>query len=91
MLWVKKQDVVDYVQQHIDLSALQEDAKELRLEGDEKNLYKHRKRYKGTDFWLTYSRSLFEKPINLVMQRSTLEKLKNSKHFFITKNKISCV
>lgn len=91
MLWVKKKDVVDYVQQHIDLSALQEDAKELRVEGDEQNLYKHRRRYKGADFWLTYSRSLYEKPVNLVIPRNRLEKLKNTKHFKIYKNEIQRV
>lgn len=91
MLWVKKQDVIDYVQQTTQLSDLQYDAQELRNESELIGMSKNRKRYSNSNFWLTYSGQLYEKPVNLVMQRSTLENLKNSKHFFITKNKISRV
>lgn len=91
MLWVKKTDVVDYIQQHIDLSSLQEDAQGLRIDGDAQNLDKHRKRYQGANFWLTYSRTLFERPVNLVIPRERLEKLKNTKHFNICKNKVKLI
>lgn len=91
MLWVKKQDVIDCVQQTSQLSDLQYDAQELRNESELMGMTKNRKRYSNSNFWLTYSGQLYEKPVNLVMQRSALEKLKNSKHFFITKNKISRV
>ena len=90
MLWVKKQDVIDNVQEITTLSDLQYDAQILRTESELLNVQKNRKRY-NSNFWLTYSGQLYEKPVNLVMQRNTIEKLKNTKHFFITKNKISRV
>ena len=88
MLWVAKQDVVDYVQQSFDLSDLYNDAKDLRQQSKLNGVQKNRKRYENANFWLTYSGQLFEKPVNLVMPRNTLETFKNSKHFYITKNEI---
>ena len=86
LLWVKKQDVVDFVQQDIQLSDLYNDAKELRAESKSLGQSKNRKYYKN--FWITHSNRLFESPVNLVMQRNTLENFKNSKHFYITKSEI---
>ena len=86
LLWVKKQDVVDFVQQDIQLSDLYNDAKELRAESKSLGGSKHRKYYKN--FWITHSTRLFEKPVNLVMPRNTLETFKNSKHFYITKSEL---
>ena len=88
MLWVAKQDVVDYIQQSFDLSDLYNDAKELRQESKLNGVQQNRNRYEITNFWLTYSGQLFEKPVNLVMPRNTLETFKNSKHFYITKSEI---
>ena len=88
VLWVAKQDVVDYVQQSFDLSDLYNDAKELRQQSKLNGVQKNRKRYENANFWLTYSGQLFEKPVNLVTTRNTLENFKNSKHFYITKNEI---
>ena len=86
VLWVAKKDVVDYVQQTTSLNDLYNDAKELRNESKSLGVSKNRKYYKN--FWLTHSNSLFEKPVNLVMKRNTLETFKNSKHFYITKNEL---
>ena len=86
VLWVAKQDVVDYVQQSFDLSDLYNDANKLRAESKSLGVSKNRKYYKN--FWLTHSTRLFESPVNLVMQRNTLENFKNSRHFYITKNEI---
>lgn len=88
VLWCKKQDVIDYVQQDIQLSNLLNDANRLRAESKSLGVQKNRKRYENANFWLTYSGQLFEKPVNLVMPRNTLETFKNSKHFYITKNEI---
>ena len=86
VLWCKKQDVIDFVKQTTNLSDLYNDANKLRAESKSLGLSKNRKYYKN--FWLTYSSNLFEKPVNLVMQRNTLETFKNSKHFYITKSEI---
>ena len=86
VLWCKKQDVIDFVKQDIQVSCLLNDANELRKESKSLGGSKHRKYYKN--FWLTHSTNLYEKPVNLVMQRNTLENLKNSKHFYVTKNEI---
>ena len=86
VLFVKKSDVIDYVKQDIQLSCLWNDSNELRKESKSNGGSKHRKYYKN--FWLTHSSNLFEKPVNLVMPRKTLETFKNSKHFYITKNEI---
>ena len=88
MLWCKKQDVIDFVKQTTSLNDLYNDAKELRHQSKLNGVQKHRKRYENTNFWLTYSGQLFEKPVNLVMPRNTLETFKNSKHFYITKSEI---
>ena len=86
MLWVAKQDVFDFVKQTTSLNDLYNDANNLRNESKSLGVSKNRKRYEN--FWLTYSGQLFEKPVNLVMQRNTLENFKNSKHFYITKSEI---
>ncbi len=87
VLWIKKQEVLEYVEQTISLTDLKNDAAQLR--DDSEYMQKNRKRYTGAGFWLTYSGQLYEKPVNLVIPRKILESFKNSKHFFITKEKIS--
>ena len=52
---------------------------------------KKRKTYKHKKFWLTYSAWMHEKPVNLVVPRETLENLPHSKHFMITKDKITVI
>ena len=86
MLCCKKQEVIDFVKQTTSLNDLYNDANKLRNESKSTRGSKHRKYYKN--FWLTYSSNLFEKPVNLVMTRNTLENFKNSKHFYITKSEI---
>lgn len=86
VLWCKKQEVIDFVKQTTNLNDLYNDANKLRAESKSLGGSKHRKYYKN--FWLTHSNKLFEKPVNLVMQRNTLENFKNSKHFYITKSEI---
>ena len=88
VLWCKKQEVIDFVKQTTSLNDLYNDAKELRKESKLNGVQKNRKRYENANFWLTYSGQLFEKPVNLVMPRNTLENFKNSKHFYITKSEI---
>ena len=86
VLWVQKQEVIDYVKQDVQLAQLWNDANALRAESKSLGVSKNRKYYKN--FWLTHSTRLFESPVNLVMTRNTLENFKNSRHFYITKNEI---
>ena len=86
VLWCKKQEVIDFVKQTTNLNDLYNDANALRAESKSLGQSKNRKYYKN--FWITHSTRLFEKPVNLVMTRNTLENFKNSKHFYITKNEI---
>ena len=86
MLWVKKSDVVDYVQKDIQLSQLWNDANKLRAESKSLGVAKNRKYYKN--FWITHSNRFSESPVNLVMPRNTLENFKGSRHFYITKNEL---
>ena len=86
VLWVAKQEVIDFVKQDVSLSQLWNDANTLRAESKSLGVSKTRKYYKN--FWLTHSTRLFENPVNLVMPRNTLENFKNSRHFYITKNEI---
>ena len=88
VLWVAKKDVIDYVKQTTNLSDLYNDAKDLRHQSKLNGVQKNRKRYENANFWLTYSGQLFEKPVNLVMPRNTLENFKNSRHFVVLKNEI---
>lgn len=87
VLWVKKQDVVDMVEEHMTLDQLKADAEELR-EDDFNVAYKKRKTYSHRKFWLTYSAWLAEKPVNLVVPRQILEGLPHSKHMLVSKEKV---
>ena len=49
---------------------------------------KSRKRYKHNKYWLTYSNSLEEQPVNLVTTRENLLKLPHTKHLIITREKV---
>lgn len=85
VLWVKKQDVVDMVEEQMTIEELKADAEELRE--DDTIQTKKRKTYPHRKFWLTYSAWMHEKPVNLVVPRETLEKLPHSKHFIVYENK----
>ena len=87
VLWVKKQDVVDMVEEQMTLDEVKEDASQLRE--DWKATSERRKTYKHRKFWLTYSPYLAEKPVNLVTLRDSLEKLPHSRHFIITREKVT--
>ena len=86
VLWVKKQDVVDMVEEQMTMEQLKSDAEELR-EDDFMVMTKKRKTYPHRRFWLTFSAWMPEKPVNLVVPRETLEKLPNSRHFIVYENK----
>lgn len=105
VLWLKKQDIVDYVESYggfygnMTMAKLKEDAYELRRDGDNHmidifgqsildNDGKARHHYPHRKYWLTYSTKMKEKPVNLVIPRKTLESLKNSRHFIVTKNNV---
>lgn len=90
VLWVKKQDVIDMVEEETSMEELKSDAEELR-EDDFMPMQKKRKTYSHHKFWLTYSAWMHEKPVNLVVPRNTLEKLPHSRHFLITTNKITII
>lgn len=84
VLWVKKQDVVDMVEEQMPIDQLKADAAELRQDS---TTTKKRKTYLHQKFWLTYSAWMHEKPVNLVVPRQTLEKLPHSRHFIVHENK----
>lgn len=93
ILWVKKSDVQKMVQEHVEIDQLKKDIAELQDEDclDKQlgwNFSKARKRYADGKFWITYSKTLKEKPVNLVVPRATLEKLPHSRHFVVTKDRI---
>lgn len=71
ILWVKKQDVIDMVEQQMDIEQLKSDAQELREDELGVGSFggKSRKKYPHKKFWLTYSAWLAEKPVNLVVPR----------------------
>lgn len=85
VLWVKKSDVVDMVEENMTIDQMKTDATELR-EDDFDVMQKKRKTYPHRKFWLTYSPYLHEKPVNLVVPRETLEKLPHSRHFIVKKS-----
>lgn len=87
VLWVKKQDVVNMVEEQMPMQQLREDAEELR-EDDFMAFTKKRKTYKHKRFWLAFSSWLQEKPVNLVVPRDALEKLPHTRHFIVTKEKV---
>ena len=84
---MKKQDVVDMVEEQMTMDELKSDAAELR-EDDFIPMQKKRKTYQHRKFWLTYSAWMYEKPVNLVVPRDILEKLPHSKHMIVTKEKV---
>lgn len=85
---MKKQDVVDMVEEQMTMDELKSDAAELR-EDDFMPMQKKRKTYPHRKFWLTYSAWMHEKPVNLVVPRDILEKLPHSTHFIVRKNSLS--
>lgn len=87
VLWVKKQDVVDMIEEQMTMDELKSDAAQLS-EDDFMPAQKKRKTYPHRKFWLTYSAWMHEKPVNLVVPRDTLEKLQHSKHFIITRTEV---
>lgn len=90
VLWVKKQDVVDMVEEQMTIDEMKADAEELR-EDDFDTMQKKRKTYSHRKFWLTFSAWMHEKPVNLVVPRDTLEKLPHSRHFIITRTGVKIV
>lgn len=106
VLWVKKQDVLDYIQSFeghygkITISQLKKDIQQLRFDGDNNvtdifgyhvvdSKGRARFKYPHKKYWLTYSTTLEEKPINLVMHRDEIEKFPHTRHFIVTKEKVN--
>lgn len=85
VLWVKKQDVKDFVEEHVGVEQLKRDAEELREDGPDSWTTKRRKTYPHGKFWLTYSAWMPEKPVNLVFPRKELETLPHSARFAVTR------
>lgn len=101
VLWVKKQDVIDFINDNnLSKEQLKQDVAEIRDRGDSNNTDifgntsldrsgKCRTRYNHKNFWLTYSTKMRERPVNLVLQRQTLEQLPHSRHFVVHTNKVN--
>ena len=62
------------------------DVIDILINGDDRP--KTRKHYKHGKFHMTYSPTLDEQPVNLVVYRDILESLPNTKHFIVTKDYI---
>lgn len=89
VLWVKKQDVLDFVQEQSSIEELKADANSLRDSAQYSyGAPKLRKTYSHRKFWLTYSTYLKEQPVNLVTTRQNLEALPHTKHFIVYKGKV---
>lgn len=110
VLWVKKQDLKDFIFGKTPEQQLANDIEDLRRRGDilesngecgtEAESFvllamgqsksrdgKYRERYPHGKFWLTYSPTMPEQPVNLVMQRHALESLPSSRHFKVYRDK----
>lgn len=92
ILLVKKSDVQEMVSSNITEEQLKKDIEELEDENCLDALLgwdfsKARKKYEHGKFWLTYSKKLREKPVNLVTTREVLEQLPHTKHVYVTKGK----
>ncbi len=88
VLWFKKQEVLDFIQEQTTIEELKKDAADLRYDSyDYTHGFKQRKTYLHHKFWLTFSKGLPEQPINLVLPRQTLERLPSSKHFIVYTDK----
>lgn len=95
VLWVKKRDVLDFIFQNEGIGGdnLIEMSRTLVAESNadiSTGAYgqKFRRKFGCGKFWLTYSPRLFEKPVNLVIPRETLEGFPNSKHFVVAGNSL---
>lgn len=99
ILWVNKKTLLDYIQQYTPIEQLKEDAKMLREWYDRGESYdvidilingndkpKTRKQYAHRKFHLTYSPTLKEQPVNLVVYRDALEKLEHARRWTVTKD-----
>lgn len=90
MLWVKKADIKQLVEEQTGLAKLSSDAAELREDDNSLDAVmfggKPRKRYQHGMFWLTFSRQLREKPVNLVVPVDTLASLPHSRRFLATRH-----
>lgn len=98
ILWVEKNELLKYIEQYTPIEQLKRDAKTLRECFDRGESYdimdqfiydgrpKSRMFYKHRKFHLTYSPTLEEKPVNLVVYRDALEALKGTCHWQVAKN-----
>lgn len=97
ILWVKKSELISYIEQYDSIEHLKQDTKILRECYDRGESYdiigqmiynmgaKDYKRYPHKKFHLKYSPRLKEQPVNLVVYRDALESLAHTRHFVVTK------
>ena len=94
VLWVKKTDIDNLlIKNGKSKLEIKSDIEKFRVEYTP-SFYqgKQRKKYESiSDFWLTFSKHLREEPINLVIPRQILEALPFSKHFVVTRGKVSII
>lgn len=98
ILWVQKNELIKYIQQYTSIEDLKRDAKTLRECFDRGESYdifdqliydgrpKTRMRYKHQKFHMTYSPTIEEQPVNLIVYRDALLKLKGTRHWIVTKD-----
>ena len=98
ILWVQKNELIKYVEQYTSIEDLKYDAKILRECFDQGESYdifdqliydgrpKTRMRYKHQKFHMTYSPTIEEQPVNLIVYRDALLKLKGTRHWIVTKD-----
>ena len=78
---------------------MKKDIQQLRFDGDNNvtdifgyhavdSKGRARFKYPHKKYWLTYSTTLEEKPINLVMHRDEIEKFPHTRHFIVTKEEV---
>ena len=102
IIWCKKSEVEDFVQEYMPLKRLAEVAEDVKLIADD--FIKPEPKYGGIytkdrkgvsrinwdhhQFWLTYTPFLKEQPVNLSLRASTLLELPHTKHFIVTREKV---
>lgn len=101
VLWIKKSDVIQYIaDNNLTIDQLKQDVQEIRERGDSNktDIFGHasldssgkcRTKYSHSNFWLTYSTRMRERPVNLVVPRSVLESLPHSKHFIVHRDRVN--
>lgn len=83
LLFIKKADVKKYVAQYTNNAEILSWANYLRY-----NSYDNRHYFKRNKLWLTYSPTLDEQPVNIVMPREEIKKWNGTKELEVTPDKV---